>query len=176
MVVFRLFEKLRHSNERTAIFSSLPRIEVFGGGKWQNSSSTNTTQNREFVWIGQTGQKIIRVCMEFCNFCKVPIWTIFHRKLLNLVGQLLMHQHFSFNVQIFNPIDTRNSPQCPHVSAMGYCKGQSLLTDFLKLKIFFRKALKAHKAKFSDLSEILIHWCSLHFNVVSFSNQSCQSP
>ena len=31
---------------------SLPRIEVFGGGKWQNGSSTNITQNREFVWIG----------------------------------------------------------------------------------------------------------------------------
>ena len=54
MVVFRLFEKLRHSNERTAIniLESLPRIEVFGGGKWPNGSSTYITQNREFVWIG----------------------------------------------------------------------------------------------------------------------------
>ena len=34
------------------ILESLPRIEVFGGGKWQNGSSTNITQNREFVWIG----------------------------------------------------------------------------------------------------------------------------
>ena len=59
--------------------------------------------------------------MEFCNFCKVPISTIFHRKLLNLVGQLFIHQHFSFNVQIFNLIDIRNLPQCPHGSAMGYC-------------------------------------------------------
>ena len=34
MVVFRLFEKLRYSNKRSAIFlESLPRIEVFGGGK-----------------------------------------------------------------------------------------------------------------------------------------------
>ena len=41
--------------------------------------------------LGRTGQTIIRVCMEFCNFCKVPIWTIFHRKLLNLVGQLFIH-------------------------------------------------------------------------------------
>ena len=31
------------------ILESLPRIEVFGGGKWQNGSSTNITQNREFV-------------------------------------------------------------------------------------------------------------------------------
>ena len=68
------------------ILESLPRTEVFGGGKWQNCSSTNITQNKEFVWIGWTGQKLIRVCMEFCNFCKVPIWTIFDRKLLNLVG------------------------------------------------------------------------------------------
>ena len=32
------------------ILESLPRIEVSGGGKWQNGSSTNVTQNR--VWIG----------------------------------------------------------------------------------------------------------------------------
>ena len=40
------------------ILESLPRLEEFGGGKWQNGSSTNITQNREFVWIGQTDQKI----------------------------------------------------------------------------------------------------------------------
>ena len=34
------------------ILESLQRIEVFGGGKWQNGSPTNITQNREFVWIG----------------------------------------------------------------------------------------------------------------------------
>ena len=34
------------------ILGSLPQIEVFGGGKWQDGSSTNITQNREFVWIG----------------------------------------------------------------------------------------------------------------------------
>ena len=53
MIVFRLFEKLRYSNERSTFFlESLLRIEVFGGGKWQTGSSTNITQNREFVWIG----------------------------------------------------------------------------------------------------------------------------
>ena len=31
------------------ILECLPRIEVFGGGKWQNGSSTNITKNREFV-------------------------------------------------------------------------------------------------------------------------------
>ena len=34
------------------ILESLPRIEIFGGAKWQNGCSTNITQNREFVWIG----------------------------------------------------------------------------------------------------------------------------
>ena len=34
------------------ILESLPRIEAFGGGKWQKGSSTNIAQNREFVWIG----------------------------------------------------------------------------------------------------------------------------
>ena len=28
-----------------------PRIEGFGGGKWQNGSSLNFTQNREFVYM-----------------------------------------------------------------------------------------------------------------------------
>ena len=50
MAVFRLFEKLRYSNERST--KSLPWIEVFRAGKWQNGSSTNITQNREFAWIG----------------------------------------------------------------------------------------------------------------------------
>ena len=54
MVVFHLFEQLRYPNERSTIFGSLyhiPRIELFGGGNWQNGSSSNITQNREFVWI-----------------------------------------------------------------------------------------------------------------------------
>ena len=48
MVIFRLFEKLKINY----ILESLRRIEVIGGGKWQNGSSTNITQNRESVWIG----------------------------------------------------------------------------------------------------------------------------
>ena len=44
MVVFRFFEKLRYSNERSTKFESiLPRIEVFREGKWQNGSSSNIT-------------------------------------------------------------------------------------------------------------------------------------
>ena len=53
IVLFRLFQKLRCSNERSAKFERLEaRVEVFRGGKWQNDSSPNITKNREFVWIG----------------------------------------------------------------------------------------------------------------------------
>ena len=52
MVVFRLFDKLRYSNKRSTEFESLPLVEVFGGGNWQNGSSSNITRSREFVWIG----------------------------------------------------------------------------------------------------------------------------
>ena len=43
--------------------------------------------------LGKQAKKLLRVCMEFCNFCKVPIWTFgnFHKKLLNLVGYLFIH-------------------------------------------------------------------------------------
>ena len=27
----------------------------------------------EFLWIGWTGHKIVRICMEFYNLCKAPI-------------------------------------------------------------------------------------------------------
>ena len=37
-------------------------------------------------WVDRPKKLIIRVCTEFCNFCKVPIWTCFNRRLLNLVG------------------------------------------------------------------------------------------
>ena len=44
MVVFRLLETLKYSNEKSTKFESLPRIDkVFRGGKWQNSSSSNVT-------------------------------------------------------------------------------------------------------------------------------------
>ena len=74
MVVYRWFEKLRYSNERSTKFESLYQeysVEVFRGGKWQNSSFSNITLNREFVWIGWTSHKII--CMGFCNFSEAPI-------------------------------------------------------------------------------------------------------
>ena len=78
-------------------------------------------KQRVFVWIGRTGQEIIRVCMEFCNFCKVPIWTIFHRKLLNLVGQLFIHQHSSFNVQILDFLSNLYKKLAPVPSR--FCNG-----------------------------------------------------
>ena len=43
---------------------SLPQIEVFGGGKWQNGIPTNITQNSEFVWIG--------FAWNFTTFARFP--------------------------------------------------------------------------------------------------------
>ena len=43
MVVFRLFEKLRYSDERSTKFESILRIKVFREGKWENGSSSNIT-------------------------------------------------------------------------------------------------------------------------------------
>ena len=31
-------------------------MELFGEGKWQNSSSLNITQDREFVWVDLVGR------------------------------------------------------------------------------------------------------------------------
>ena len=36
--------------------------------------------------LGRTGQKVVRVFMEFWNFCKAPILDNFPLKLLNLAG------------------------------------------------------------------------------------------
>ena len=45
--------KLRYRNESsTKKLESFPRIELFGGGKWQNGNSSNSTQNSGVVWIG----------------------------------------------------------------------------------------------------------------------------
>ena len=55
MVVFHLFEKLRYSNERSTKFESFYQdIEVFGGVKWQNGSSSKITPNRVCVdWVNR---------------------------------------------------------------------------------------------------------------------------
>ena len=39
---------------------------------------------------GEYKEYIIRVCMEFCNFCKVLIWKIFPQKTLKL-GRVAFH-------------------------------------------------------------------------------------
>ena len=89
---FPFFEKLRYSNKRSTIFQSLYHEQKYLEKKNGKMVALQISPKIESLYgIGQTGQKIIRVCMEFCNFCKVPIWTIFHRKLLNLVRQLFVH-------------------------------------------------------------------------------------
>ena len=59
MVVFCLFEKLRYSNEKSTKFeSALPRIEVFGGRKWQNGSSSNITQIKSLYGLDRQATKL----------------------------------------------------------------------------------------------------------------------
>ena len=80
---FRLFEKLRYSNERSTKFKSLYQ-------EWKYLEEENGKMvalrispkiESEFEWIGYTSHKIIRIWMEFCNFCEAPIWPIFCWKL-----------------------------------------------------------------------------------------------
>ena len=54
------------------MLESLSRIEVFGGGKWQNGSSTNITQNREFVWMGRQAKKLEGFVWNFATFARFP--------------------------------------------------------------------------------------------------------
>ena len=78
MVVFRLFEKLRCSNERSTKFGSLnhePKYLEEENGKMVALQMSSKIES--LYGLGRQAKKIIRVCMEFCNFCKAPIWTIF---------------------------------------------------------------------------------------------------
>jgi len=51
IVVFLLFEKLRHSNERSTKFEGL--ISKNRGGKWQNDISLNITQIESLYGLGR---------------------------------------------------------------------------------------------------------------------------
>ena len=85
MVVFRLFEKLRYSNERSTKFESLPRIKVFRGEKWLNSSSSNISQNRVCMdWVDR--QQSDKGLYEILQLLKGSYLDDFPLKLLNLVG------------------------------------------------------------------------------------------
>ena len=90
MIVFRLFEKLRYSNERSTIFQSLYHEQKYLEEENGKMVALQISPKIEFVWIGQTGQKIIRVCMEFCNFCKVPHLDNLPQKTLKL-GRVAFH-------------------------------------------------------------------------------------
>ena len=63
MVVFHLFEKLRYSNERSTEFESLYHQQK--RFKEENGKMVALQISPK---IGQTGHKIIRICMEICSF------------------------------------------------------------------------------------------------------------
>ena len=79
IVVFRLFEKLRYSNERSSKFEITDHqwkyLEEEDGKMVALQISPKIERLYEFG--RQATNKIIRVCMEFCNFWKAPILTIF---------------------------------------------------------------------------------------------------
>ena len=51
MVVFRLFQKLRYSNDQLILRVFAMNRSILEEENGKNSSSSNITQNREFVWI-----------------------------------------------------------------------------------------------------------------------------
>ena len=73
VVVFRLFDKLRYSNERSTKFESLSQEYKYSEEENGKMVALQISPKTEFAWIGKTSHKIIRVCMEFCNFFEVPI-------------------------------------------------------------------------------------------------------
>ena len=51
MVVFRLFQKLRYSNDQLILRVFAMNRSILEEENGKNSSSSNVTQHREFVWI-----------------------------------------------------------------------------------------------------------------------------
>ena len=81
MVVFRLLEKLRCSNERSAKFESLyHEYEYLEEENGKTVALQMPPKIESLYGLGRQAKN-----MEFCNFREAPIWTIFRRKLLNLV-------------------------------------------------------------------------------------------
>ena len=77
MVVFRLFEKLRCSNERSTKFGSLYHEWEYLEEKNDKMVALQMSPNTESLYgLGRQAKKFW-VCMEFCNFCEAPIWTTF---------------------------------------------------------------------------------------------------
>ena len=59
MVVSRLFERLSYSNERSSKFEmSLPRIEVFRGGKWQYGTLQISPTIESLYGLGRQATKL----------------------------------------------------------------------------------------------------------------------
>ena len=77
MVVFRLFENLRYSNERSTKFESL-----YQEYKEENGKMVALQISLKIELLYGLGRQATKLCMKFCmkfcmEFCKAPIWTIF---------------------------------------------------------------------------------------------------
>ena len=126
MAVFSLF----HVEDRLILRVSTTNRSIWRGkmAKWQLYKYH--PKQREFVWIGQTGHKIIRICMEFCNFCKAPNWTIFLK-----LGWVAFHS-LKFPLKCLDYQSSQYKKLAPVLSRFcnGLCNGifadQSIFTYF----------------------------------------------
>ena len=76
---FVCLKKLRYSNARPTKFESLYHEQKYLEEENGKMVALQISSKIESLYglPGVEGHKIIRVCMEFCNFWKAPIWTIF---------------------------------------------------------------------------------------------------
>ena len=74
MAVFRFFEKLRYSNERSTKFESLYKeykyLEEING---KMVALQIPPKIQSLYGLGRQATKIIRICLEFCKLCEAPI-------------------------------------------------------------------------------------------------------
>ena len=66
----KLLQKLTYSNRISTKFQSFGHEYKYL--EEESGTSSNITQNRQFLWTEQTSLKIIRVCIEFCNGANRP--------------------------------------------------------------------------------------------------------
>ena len=80
IVVFRLFGKLRYSNERSSKFEITDHQWKYF--EEQNGKMVAFQISPKIESLHELGRhainKFIRVCIEFCSFWKAPILTIFN--------------------------------------------------------------------------------------------------
>ena len=82
-----MFEKLRYSNGRSTKFETLYQEQKHSAEENGKMIFLQISPKMESLYgLGRQATTVKWVCIEFRNFCKVNIWAIFRRKLLNLAG------------------------------------------------------------------------------------------